>query len=56
MKPVAPAARAREYFNPLRGPAASIVTCDHSNLAAQTSPKLSDLHLFRKVMSAHRLR
>ena len=56
MKPGAPAARAREYFNPLRGPAASIVTCDHSNLAAQTSPKLSDLHLFRKVMSAHRLR
>jgi hypothetical protein len=56
-EPCAPAACAREYLNPLRGPGASIVSCDHSKPSGlKPASKLSDHHLIRKVMTAHRLR
>jgi hypothetical protein len=45
MKPGAPAACAREYLNLLRGPGASIVSCDHSKpsgLQALRSPPHSE--------------
>ena len=49
MKPAAPAARSREYFNPLRGPGTSIVSCDHSKPSRlKQAPKLSDQHPFQE--------
>src|ERR1700722_20254337 len=43
MKPGAPAASAREYLNPLRGPGASIVSCDHSKPSGSNQPPSSQI-------------
>jgi hypothetical protein len=44
MKPDTPAARSREHFNPLRGPGASIVSCDHSKPSGSNQPLSSQIN------------
>jgi hypothetical protein len=43
MKPGPSAARSREHLNPLRGPGASIVTCDHSKPSGSNQPAGSQI-------------